>query len=72
MTDLLRVEGLPALRKDARSGAVINTDREALLEARRIRDQKLKEREHITKLEEKVDRLEALLNKLLEGKIDGQ
>lgn len=63
---LLHVEGLPGLRKDARSGGILNTDREALLEARRLKERKLNEQQHITNLENKVEMLEAMLNKLLE------
>lgn len=63
---LLHVEGLPALRKDARSGGVLNTDREALLAARQLKERKLNEQQHITNLENKVEMLETMLNKLLE------
>lgn len=69
--DLLHVEGMPALRKDAQSGAVINTDREALLAARRLKEARLAEQDKVKNLEEKVDRLTALLEQLLEDKANG-
>lgn len=39
--------------------------------ARRIKAQKIAERETIKTLEDKVERLEALLNRLLEDKANG-
>jgi len=72
MNNLLHVEGIPGLRKDAQSGGVLNTDREALLAARQLKEQKLGEKAHIDNLEKKVDRLEALLNQLLEGMHNGK
>lgn len=69
---LLHVEGLPDLRKDAQTGGVLNTDREALLAARQLKQQKLDEKAHIDNLEKKVDRLETLLNQLLEGMNNGK
>lgn len=68
---LIKVEGMPGLCREAQSGGVINTDREALLAARRLKEQKLAEREKLENLEAKVERLEALLNKLLGDATDG-
>lgn len=63
--ELVKVEGAPGLRRDTQSGAIINTDRDALLAARSVKARKLAEQETIKTLEDKVERLEALLNKLL-------
>lgn len=72
MNDLLHVEGIPGLRKDAQTGGVLNTDRDALLAARALKEQKLNEKAHLENLEKKVDRLEGLLNQLLEGMTNGK
>jgi hypothetical protein len=72
MNDLLHVEGIPGLRKDAQSGGVLNTDRDALLAARELQARKLNEKAHIDNLEKKVERLEGLLNQLLEEMKNGK
>lgn len=72
MNDLLYVEGIPGLRKDAQSGGVLNTDREALLMARQLQERKLNEKAHLDNLEKKVERLEGLLNQLLEEMKNGK
>lgn len=55
------------MRKDAQTGAVVNTDRESLMAARRRRDAILAEREKVKTLEDKVAKLESLLNKIIES-----
>lgn len=69
--DLIQVEGNPALRKDAQTGAVINNDREALLAARRLKDQRLAEINKVNELEDKVAKMELLLKQLLGEKANG-
>lgn len=64
--DLLKVEGHNSLRKDAQTGAVVNTDRESLIAARRRRDAILAEREKVKTLEDKVAKLESLIQQLIE------
>ncbi|AND75045.1 hypothetical protein pf16_122 [Pseudomonas phage pf16] len=68
--DLLLVEGNPGLRKDAQTGAVINNDREALLAARRLKEQRLAEINKVNELEDKVAKMELLLKQLLGEKAD--
>jgi hypothetical protein len=68
MDNLQKIEGYSSLRKDAQTSAVVNTDREALLMARKRRDQVLAEKQQITTLEDKVAELEKLVRQLLEGK----
>lgn len=65
--NLIKVEGHNSLRKDAQTGAVVNTDRESLMAARRRRDAILAEREKVKSLEDKVAQLESLLNKIIES-----
>lgn len=72
MSNLLHVEGIPGLRKDAQSGGVLNTDRDALLMARQLQERKLNEKAHLDNLEKKVERLEGLLNQFLEEMKNGK
>lgn len=69
---LLHVEGFSGLRKDAQSGGILNTDREALLMARQLKERKLNERAHLENLERKVERLEGILSQLLEEMKNGK
>lgn len=71
MMDLLHVEGIPSLRKDAQTGGVINNDREALLAARRLKESRLAEIGKVKDLESRVDELTELVNRLLGEKVDG-
>lgn len=64
--ELHKVEGHASIQKDVNTGAVLNTDREALLAARRRREAILAERNKVKSLEEKIDILERALNELLE------
>jgi len=64
--ELYKVEGHAGIQKDVNTGAVLNTDREALLAARRRREAIIAERSKVKSLEEKVETLERLLNELLE------
>lgn len=68
--DLLHVEGVPSLRKDAQTGGVINNDREALLAARRLKEARLAEIDKVKNLESKVDELTDLVKRLLGEKAD--
>lgn len=67
---LLQIEGNPSLSKDAQTGGVINTDREALMAARRLKDERLAEINKVKNLESKVDELTELVKRLLEEKVN--
>lgn len=66
---LIQVEGHKGLRREERTRAIVNTDREALLAARRRKEQVLKEKERVNNLEAKIERLEKLIESLLEEKV---
>lgn len=68
MSDLVKVQGHEGLRKDLRTKAVVNTDETAFEKALRLKEQRLKELNRVEELETKVERLESLIEKLLEGK----
>lgn len=63
--DLINIEGIPSLCKDAQTGGVINNDREALLAARRLKEARLAEIDKVKNLESKVDELTELVKRLI-------
>lgn len=67
MQNLIKVHGHKGLSRDAETGGIVNTDRDALLSARRRRKEVLEEKNRISKLEGEVERLTALVEKLLEN-----
>lgn len=60
-----KVQGYEGLRKDLHSKAIINDDDNAFLRAKAAKEKRLKELNRVEDLEEKVAKLEALINKLI-------
>lgn len=65
MITLQKVEGYSGLRRDAQSGAIINTDKSALMLARQRKQAILAEKQKVTNLENEVAELKALVQQLL-------
>lgn len=63
----MRVDGYSHLVKDTNTGAVINTDTSALSAFKRARNEERSREERITSLEHKLERIEHLLEKLVNG-----
>jgi len=64
--DYKKVEGHPGLIRDLESNAVINNDTAAYQNYIQIREQKLKEKERLDKLENEVGEIKSLLQKLVD------
>ena len=64
--DYRKVEGHPGLIRDLESNAVINKDKSAYQNYIQLRDQKLKEKERLDKLENEVGEIKSLLQKLVD------
>jgi hypothetical protein len=64
--DYKKVEGHADLIRDLESGAIINNDKTAYQSYIELRNQKLKEKSRIDKLESDVDEIKSLLHKLLD------
>lgn len=66
---LLQIEACPGFAKDTSSGAILNTDRSALA-AYKTRRKMMRElgesKDRVSELEERLDRIERLLMKVLE------
>ena len=61
-----KVEGHPGLIRDLETNAVINNDKSAYQNYILVRDQKLKEKERIDKLENEVGDIKSLLQQLVD------
>jgi len=61
-----KVEGHPGLIRDLESNAVINNDKSAYQNYIQLREQKLKEKERLDKLENEVGEIKSLLQKLVD------
>jgi len=61
-----KVEGYSELVRDMESGAIINNDRTAYQSYIQLREQKLKERERLEKVESEITEIKSLLHKLLD------
>ena len=64
--DYKKVEGHPGLIRDLESNAVINNDKSAYQNYVQLREQKLKEKERLDKLENEVGEIKSLLQKLVD------
>jgi hypothetical protein len=64
--DYKKVEGHSDLVRDLGNGAVINNDRTAYQNYVSLREQKLKEKERLDKLENEVGEIKSLLQKLVD------
>lgn len=61
-----KVEGHADLIRDLESGAIINNDKTAYQSYIELRNQKLKEKSRIDRLESDVNEIKSLLHKLLD------
>ena len=61
-----KVEGHPGLIRDLESNAVINNDKIAYQNYVQLREQKLREKERLDKLENEVGEIKSLLQKLVD------
>ena len=64
--DYKKVEGHPGLLRDLESNAVINNDKTAYQNYIQLREQKLREKERLDKLENEVGEIKSLLQKLVD------
>lgn len=64
--DYKKVEGHSDLVRDLSTGAIINNDRSAYQNYILLRENKLKERERLDKLESEVGEIKSLLQKLVD------
>lgn len=64
--DYLKVEGREGLVKDPSTGAVINTDKRGLEAAKHAKRKVLEEQAKTRELEERVKRLEAMFQQMIE------
>jgi len=64
--DYKKVEGHPGLVRDLESNAVINNDKTAYQNYIQLREQKLREKERLDKLENEVGEIKSLLQKLVD------
>lgn len=65
---MFRIEGKSDLVKDPTTGSVINTNHESLKEAKKLKIKMLNSIKKQESLENRINRLEELVNKLTEGK----
>lgn len=61
----VKVENYPGYKRDLETGAIVNTDEEALIRSRQILKKKRKEKQELTKLKEDVAEIKELLSTLL-------
>ena len=61
-----RVEGHPGLIRDLDTNAVINNDKTSYQNYVQLREQKLREKERLDKLENEVGEIKSLLQKLVD------
>jgi len=64
--DYKKVEGHPGLIRDLETNAIINSDKSAYQSYIQLREQKLKEKERLDKLENEVGEIKSLLQKLVD------
>ena len=70
MNNIKPVAGHKNLVRNMANGAVINTDTAGLREFKKKRERELAEKERINNLESRLDRIEELLMRLVDGKSD--
>jgi len=68
MKDYMPVEGYPDLLKDMKTNMIVNINKEKAIQSRRIREQKLKERQEVDTLKADVSDIKRMLQQLLENK----
>lgn len=64
--DYKKVEGHPGLVRDLESNAVINNDKTAYQNYMQLKEQKLKEKQRLDRLETEVSEIKSLLQKLVD------
>lgn len=62
----LKVEGHSDLYRDPTTQGIYNTDRAALLTAKRIKKEKLEEKQRLDKMEEKISTIESTMTSILD------
>jgi hypothetical protein len=62
------IEDHPDLVRDYTTGMIININKEKAIQSRRIREQKLKERQEVDTLKADVSDIKRMLQQLLENK----
>ena len=70
MNNLIRVEGDPDFVKDQDTGAILNTNRSEINQARARKKAKAQEKHELDNLKQDVSDMKIMLSKILE-KIDG-
>lgn len=68
MANEVRIKDHPALVKDTSTGAVLNTDYEALRNYKKQKALARKKEDKVAKLEREVEELKALVHALVKGK----
>ena len=68
MKDYMPIEGYPDLVKDMKTNMIVNINKEKAIQSRRIREQKLKERQEVDTLKADVSDIKRMLQQLLENK----
>ena len=68
MKDYMPIEGYPDLVKDIKTNMILNINKHKPLQARLVREQKMKEREELETLKADVSDIKQMLQQLLENK----
>ena len=61
----VKVENYPGYKRDLETGAIVNTDEEALIKSRQILKKKRKEKQELKNLKDDVAEIKTLLSTLL-------
>lgn len=64
------VEGHPDLVKDPNTGMILNINKDKIMQGRKIREQRAKEREELEALKADVQDIKQMLQKLIEIRSD--
>jgi hypothetical protein len=64
------IEGHPDLVKDVRTGMILNINNDKIMQSRKIREQKIKERQELESLKADVQDIKQMLQKLIETRSD--
>ena len=70
MNNLIRVEGDPDFAKDQDTGAILNTNRSEIQQAKARKKARVQEKHELNNLKQDVSDMKIMLSKILE-KIDG-
>ena len=64
------IEGHPDLVKDTRTGMILNINNDKIMQSRKIREQKIKERQELESLKADIQDIKQMLQKLIETRSD--